>query len=200
MGYEMNQIRSLLKELNGVLQTEPVSDKIRRQIDELESGYERTAFLPISNLGIKSVLSRDEVWVILKDTRFRPPPQPTVYMVEEYKAGDGPQDHILTVEGKTYRILGEEVLPGCSSVPDDARLIGDGFVFYPQRRKNPKIPSYFLIPPIEFKELDELRDQLCIARVASVSPSTLTDQHIRAALGFPLDEAYATILIGFDNV
>ena len=195
----MNHIRSLLQELNGVLQAEPVSDKVRRQIGEIEAGYERTAFLPISNLGIRSVLDREEVWVILKDTRFRPPPRPTVYMVEELGDGEAPQEQMLSVEGNVYRILGEEVLPGCSAVSHDARPIGDGFVFYPQRRKNPKIPSYFLIPPIEFKELEEQHEQLGIDRVASVSPSTLTDQHIRSALGFPNDEAYATILIGFDN-
>ena len=196
----MNHIRTLLQNLTGVLRAEPVSDKIRQQIADMESDYERTAFLPISNLGMTSVLSRNEVWVMLKDTRFRPPPRPTVYMVEELGDKKAPQEQIIAVEGKTYRILGEEVLPGCSSVSDDARPIGDGFVFYPRRRKNPKIPSYFLIPPIEFEELEGMREQLGIDNVVSVSPSTLTDQHIRVELGYPLDDAYATILIGFDTV
>ena len=199
MSCEMDEIPGLLKRLKGVLEAERVSDEIRHKIDALESRFERTAFLPISNLGILSVLARDEVWVILKDTQFRPPPRPTVYMVEELNAGNAPQDQILAVEGKTFRILGEEVLPGCSKLPEDARPIGDGFVFFPQRRTNPKIPSYFLIPPIEFRELDELRDRLSIKHVVSVSPSTLTDQHIRSTLGFPPDDEYATILIGFDN-
>jgi hypothetical protein len=120
-------------------------------------------------------------------------------MVEELKVGSAPEDQILAVEDKTFRILGEEVLPGCSKLPEDARPIGDGFVFFPQRRTNPKIPSYFLIPPIEFRELEELRDRLSIKDIVSVSPSTLTDQHIRSTLGFPPDKEYATILIGFDN-
>jgi len=196
----MNHIRSLLQNLTGVLRAEPLSDKVRQQIGDMESDYERTAFLPISNLGMKTVLSRNEVWVMLKDTRFRPPPRPTVYMVEELGDNEVPQDQVLAVEGKSYRILGEEVLPDSSSVSDDARPIGDGFVFYPRRRKNPKIPSYFLIPPIEFKELEGMREQLGIDNVVSVSPSSFTDQHIRVELGYPLDDAYATILIGFDNV
>jgi hypothetical protein len=199
LGCEMDEIAGLLKKLKGVLEAEQVSDEIRHKIDALESSFERTAFLPISNLGIRRVLARDEVWVILKDRRFRPPPRPTVYMVEELNDGQVPQDQILTVEDKAFRILGEEVLPGCSKLPEDARPIGDGFVFFPQRRTNPKLPSYFLIPPIEFKELDELRDRLSIKHVVSVSPSTLTDQHIRSTLGFPPDKEYATILIGFDN-
>jgi hypothetical protein len=195
----MNTIQTLLHTLNGVIQAELLSVHVRQQIDELESGYEKTAFLPISNLGIRIVLSRNEVWVILKDTSFRPPPRPTVYMVEEWEQGKMPEEQILSCEGKNYHILGEEVLPGSTDVADDARPIGDGFVFYPQRRKDPKIPSYFLIPPIEFRELEEQCDELRIKQVVSVSPSTLTDQHIRSALGFPLDEAYATILIGFDR-
>ena len=196
----MNKIQTLLQSLNGVLNAELLSEHVRQQINKLESGYEKTAFLPISNLGIRIVLSRNEVWVILKDTSFRPPPRPTVYMVEEWEQGEAPKEQILSCEGRNYHILGEEVLPGSTSVPDDARPIGDGFIFYPQRRKDPKIPSYFLIPPIEFRELDERCDELRINHVVSVSPSTLTDQHIRSALGFPLDDAFATILIGFDSV
>ena len=74
----MDEIQVLLKKLYGVLRAERISNEIRRKVDELESGYEHSAFLPISNLGIRSVLDRDEVWAILKDTRFRPPPRPTV--------------------------------------------------------------------------------------------------------------------------
>ena len=199
LGCEMNEIAGLLKKLKGVLKAEQVSDEIRHKVDALESSFERTAFLPISNQGIRSVLARDEVWVILKDSQFRPPPRPTVYMVEELIDGEVPQDQILTVEDRAFRILGEEVLPGCSKLNEDARPIGDGFVFFPQRRTNPKIPSYFLIPPIEFRELDEIGDRLSIERVASVSPSTLTDQYIRTTLGFPPDDTCATILIGFDH-
>jgi hypothetical protein len=124
-------------------------------------------------------------------------------MVEELDGTgmtDEPHDHVLNVEGKTYGILGEEVLPGRSTLPQDARPIGDGFVFYPRRRTNPKIPSYFLIPPIEFGELEESRHRLSISHVVSVSPSTLTDQVIRNSLGFPVDDAYATVLIGFNRI
>ena len=195
----MDDIASLLKRLTGVLEAERVADEMRHEIDELESRYEHSAFLPISTLGIHSVLARDEMWVILKDSQFRPPPRPTVYMVEELDEHGAPDEQILTVEENTFRILGEEVLPGCEKLHQDARPIGDGFVFYPQRRNNPKIPSYFLIPPIEFRELEESRDRLSITHVVSVSPSTLTDQYIRTALGFPHDADYATVLIGFDR-
>jgi len=195
----MDDIAAFLKRLTGVLEAERVADEMRHEIDELESRYEHTAFLPISTLGIHSVLAKDEMWVILKDRRFRPPPRPTVYMVEKLDEHGAPDDQVLTVEENTFRILGEEVLPGCTMLPQDARPIGDGFVFYPQRRNNPKIPSYFLIPPIEFKELEESREQLSIKHVVSVSPSTLTDQHIRTALGFPPDDDCATVLIGFDR-
>jgi hypothetical protein len=198
--FEMGKVDELLKGLKGVVNVKRVSDECRRDIEEIEARFERTAFLPISNLGIRSVLSRKEVWVILKDRQFRPPPRPTVYLVEELPDEDIPTDHVLTVEGGNYRILGEEVLPGSGRLPENARQIGDGFVFFPQRRSSPKIPSYFMIPPIEFPELDDAGAQLDITRVVSVSPSTLADQFIRTTFGFPSDASYATILIGFDRI
>lgn len=200
MGCEMDGIATLLKALEGVLEVEVVSDECRHCIEEIELHFENTAFLPISNLGIRCVLARDEVWVMLKDRQFRPPPRPTVYMVEELKEGNAPEDQMFTVEDRTFLILGEEVLPGSTKIPENARRIGDGFVFFPERRSSPKTPSYFLIPPIAFQELDDVNGEFHITHVVSVSPSALADQYIRTALGFPPDDTCATILIGFDHL
>ena len=197
--FEMGKVTELLKGLKGVLEVERVTDECRHEIEKIEARFERTAFLPISNIGIRSVLARKEVWVILKDRHFRPPPRPTVYLVEELPDGEIPADDVLTAEGRGYRILGEEVLPGTGRLPENARQIGDGFVFFPDRRSSSKIPSYFMIPPIEFPELDDAGAQLSITRVVSVSPSALADQFIRNTFEFPPDETCATILIGFDH-
>jgi hypothetical protein len=195
----MDAISDFLRKLTGVMEVERIADEARRKIGEFEIRYERSAFLPILNVGVREVLARDEVWVILKDRHFRKPPRPSVYMVEEVKEKNPPKEQILTVGGRTFRILGEEVMEEGSELPADARPLGEGFVFFPPRRSDPKLPCFFLVPPIPFGELDEEGDRLSIARVVSVSPSTLTDQFIRDALGFPQDDEYATVLIGFDN-
>ena len=193
------QVEKLLESLKGIIGVKAVSEECRETIGKTEARSEHGSFLPIYNLGIRTILKKDEVWVILKDGTFRPPPRPTVYLVEELLTGEVPEGQDLRVEDKTFRILGEEVLPHNKNVPANARRIGEGFVFFPERRSNPKTPSYFLIPPIEFQELEERREQLHIRNVWSVSPSALTDQYIRNTLGFPHDDAYATILIGYDR-
>ena len=194
-----DRVGELLESLKGVVRVADVSDECREVIGKTEARSEHGSFLPIYNLGIRTILQKDEVRVILKDGSFRPPPKPTVYLVEEVQENEPPGDQRLVVEGKAFRILGEEILPHYTNMPANARRIGDGFAFFPDRRNNPKIPSYFLIPPIAFQELDELRDELHVKNIWSVSPSALTDQYIRNELSFPQDDAYATILIGFDR-
>jgi hypothetical protein len=195
----MTGIVELLRDLRGVIEAASVPPDLREAIGEMEARSERSSFIPIQSLGMGCVLARDEVFVILKDRSFRPPPRPTVYMVEEMEGEWKPEDHVLTVEERSYRILGEEVLNGKDFYPPDARRIGESFVFFPERRNNPKIPSYFLIPPIEFAELEERSEGLGITNIWSVSPSALTDQDIRTRLSYPQDDAYATILIGCDR-
>ena len=194
-----DRVGELLESLKGVVRVGDVSDECREVIGKTEARSEHGSFLPIYNLGIRTILHKEEVRVILKDGSFRPPPKPTVYLVEEVQANEPAEDQQLVVEGKVFRILGEEILPHYPKPPADARRIGDGFAFFPDRRNDPKIPSYFLIPPIAFQELDERCDELRIKNIWSVSPSALTDQYIRNELSFPQDDAYATILIGFDR-
>jgi hypothetical protein len=199
----MDEVIALLRGLKGAVDAARVDDESRRIIGETESRAERAGFLPISNLGIRIILQRESVLVLLKDREFRPPPRPTVYMVEEIPEKETTEEkharHLLTVGGKTFLILGEEVMNRYQHYDEDARKIGDGFVFFPERRSSAKTPSYFLIPPIAFAELDERSEELRIREVWSVSPSALTDQYIRTTLGFPIEDAYATILIGYDS-
>jgi hypothetical protein len=194
------RVDEILQSLRGVVRVAAISEECRERIGRTEARSEHGSFIPLRNLGIRSILQKEEVWVILKDGSFRPPPRPTVYLVEELQCENAPEGQLLAFEGRAFRILGEEILPHDKKMPANARRIGDGFVFFPDRRKDSKIPSYFLIPPIEFQELDNRREELQIKNVWSVSPSALTDQYIRSTLGFPQDEAYATILIGFDRV
>ena len=57
----------------------------------------RESGLPVRNLGVKLLASRDHCYAILKDGRFRAPKSPTVYLVEQDLRGDAA--HPIEVEG-----------------------------------------------------------------------------------------------------
>ncbi|MBN2554186.1 MAG: hypothetical protein JXB06_15520 [Spirochaetales bacterium] len=188
----------LLSGLPGIVAVKRVGRETVGRIVELESRYEQGALVPLKNLGVRAALKRDVAVGVLKDGRFREPPAPTVCLVEELHTGDCPAEHRLSVEGKSYRIIGEEVLASRSPYSEKIISLGESFVIFPDRRSSNKTPSYFLIPPLGFPELEELRQQLGIAGVLSISPSAQADTCLREACGFPPDPSLATLLVAFD--
>ena len=76
--------------------------------------------------------------------------------------------------------------------------MGESFVIFPDRRSSNKTPSYFLVPPLSFVELEEVQERLGIAGVVSISPSAQVDAFLRSRSGFAADPALATLLVAFD--
>lgn len=196
----MEEIKKLLSELKGVVSVSKIDDKNKDIIIDLEKNYENSGVVGLKNPGIRMVLQSDLVYVILKDTGFRPPPGSTVFMVEDHITGSKSTDHILEVNNKKYRIIGEELIN--REPPEDEKymFISNDFILYPERRKGrAKNPAYFLIPPLGFSELETVKETYNIKNIISVSPSTLADDYIRKLCNFSLKNNYATILIGFDT-
>ncbi len=77
-------------------------------------------------------------------------------------------------------------------------FLAESFVLFPERRASPGTPSFFLIPPLGFAELEERQEELGIRRIISISPSSQSDVILREACGFPGDTGCATLLVGFD--
>jgi len=77
-------------------------------------------------------------------------------------------------------------------------FLAESFVLFPERRGSPRTPSFFLMPPLSFAELEERQGELGIRRVISISPSSQSDLVLREACGFPADASLATLLVGFD--
>ena len=129
------------------------------------------------NRGVAEVLSRDRILCLLKDAAFRPPPEPTLLLVDD--AGT---------------VLGRELVAG-ESPPADRRVafLGKDFVLYGGAR--PQGRYRFLLPPVRFPELEGLPT---VERVVSASPDTPQDDFMRARKGFPLGRAYASVLVGYD--
>jgi hypothetical protein len=188
----------VLSGLPGIVAAKQAQRGTVEQVVELESRYETGALVPLRNLGVRVALKRDVAIGVLKDTHFREPPEPTVYLVEEDPQKTAPPGQRVVVEGTTYRVVGEEVLASRSPYTEKIIALGDSFVIFPDRRSSNTVPSYFLIPPLGFPELEVIADRLGIAGVLSISPSAQADSCLRESCGFPADPALATLLIAFD--
>ncbi len=129
------------------------------------------------NAGVAAVLARSRAICLFKDPSFRPPPEPTLLLVDD--------------AGKT---LGRELLPG-EAAPADRRVahLGKDFVLFHGER--PKGRYRFLLPPVRFPELEAMAK---LEHVVSASPDTPQDEYLRARHGVPVGRQYASVLVGYD--
>ena len=196
----MLKIEPFLESLGGVLEVKSIPESHCSTINGLEGQYESSGIMPVKNEGMRHVLGRDKAYAILKDASFREPPHPTVYLVEEagnaYDDNPEKEENFLVIDQKRYRILGEEIL-GRNISPQD---FSGAFEYHLDRRTDPGTPSYFILPPVPFLELEDKKDALEIEDIISASPSTLSDDFIREVSGFSKNKDYATILVGFNLI
>ena len=135
------------------------------------------------NLGLNEALKRDRIICIIKDPRFRPPPEPTVVL----KCTDG-------------QIMGVEVFPDTQDNyigKDDCLMVSDGFVVFLTVVPTPGSGEQFIMPPVSFPELNESNG---CKNVVSCSPAPTTDHMIREFRGLPDDARLASILVAYDEV
>jgi len=195
----MKKIIDLLSSIDGVIAVSQIEKESREQIIELEKDYENGSVIGLHNLGIRKVLECNTVFAILKNTGFRPPPGATVFLVESID-NDEDKEYLLNVGSNNYRIIGEELINKKPSEDEDYMYISEDFVLYPERRKNRiKNPAFFLIPPLGFMELENVKNSFNLKNIISVSPSTMADLYIRKQCDFSPSEKLATILIGYDS-
>jgi hypothetical protein len=208
-GAGLPAIERLLAGLPGIVAAKAVGRGVLERVLAEESRYEKSAFLPLKNEGVREALARQAVVALIKDHNFRAPPGPTVYLVERLEgdalpAGDAlaggapPGPTILETGGTRYRILGEEVMAARQPYTEKTLFLAESFVLFPERRASPRTPSFFLMPPLGFAELEERQGELGICRVISISPSSQSDVILREACGFPADTSFASLLVGFD--
>jgi len=190
----------LLAGLPGVVAVASVPREVVKQVVELEHRYEQGALIPLKNMGVRIALKREVAIALLKDKNFREPPEPTVYLVEEGQPEERIDRSYITVEGSAYRVVGEEVLASRQPYGEKTISLGDSFVIFPDRRVSGTTPSYFLVPPLGFPELEEVQERMGIGEVLSISPSAQADNCLREACGFSADPSLATLLLAFDLV
>lgn len=177
-GKKLRHVLDGLSSLKGVKSAFYLTREERKELERIER-IPRAGPLAVENQGVFECLKRKHLACIVKDRTFRPPPCPTVLLIDD--------------DGNT---IGKEIMPGekVKAAPGQRLLhVGRDFVvFYDGRRA---ANAKFVLPPIPFKELDDIGG---VSKVASSSPSTIGDLFIKKSRGLDDDPRLATILIGFD--
>ncbi len=86
-----------------------------------------------------------------------------------------------------------EATPGDRQLPV-LEIAGKAYVIRSNRK-----PSYYLLPPLPFPELEAKQHIYKIRDVISASLSSTADTYLRAKLGFELTDTSATLVIGFNS-
>ncbi len=167
------EILESVRRLPGVLKADFLQPEERNALPRLAT--------PASgdNQGVKEALSRSRVLCLFKDSRFRPPGEPTLLLVDEHGG-----------------VLGREVVSGETPPNREERrfaFLGKDFVLFADRK--PSGRPRFLLPPVRFPEIEELPG---VDRVVSASPDTPQDEYLRERLKVPTGSQYASVLVGYD--
>jgi hypothetical protein len=165
---------------------------VKKNVLQIEA--ERTGdLIPVINLGVKECLERQYTVAIIKNTEFRPPPTPTVQFVDN--KGNLLGEEIVNAEQKRkYEENGEAklfqndfvLLKDKNDIEEDLKS---------QRLEENPTKQAFVLPPVQFIEIEELEDT---DDVVSSSPDPLADLFLKKYFGFEDDPKLASLLVGFD--
>ncbi|MFP4171092.1 MAG: hypothetical protein ACLFUV_08775 [Methanomassiliicoccales archaeon] len=170
---------NVISQMEGTVKAFFLEREVLEQLRDLEGNVRATLDIEVRNTGFEECLERQYVICVIKDHRFRLPPEPTVYLV-----------------GDDGTVMGEEIVPSNRDRlegREDVIYLSQEFVIYPDRK--PKSGEFFLMPPVSFPEVEELEG---VENVLSCSPSALGDIVIKNRYGLEDDPQKASILIGFD--
>ena len=171
----------IIRGLRGVVHAFYLDRTILEQVREEEAKVRAMGNIAVDNQGFTQALERENVICIIKDPRFRPPPEPTVVL----DSGDGHR-------------LGEEVFPFTMSKyenREDVVWLSVGFVLFHT------VPAHgggqFTMPPVSFPELN--RENGC-KDVISCSPAPTCDLMIRKYYGLEDNPKLASVLVAFNRI
>jgi hypothetical protein len=175
----IDEALTIIKGMRGTKKAFPLNKKDIVDILETERGVKSQMGQKVFNLGLEETTKRDHVICIVKDVTFRPPPEPTVFMLDEEQT-----------------ILGTEVLPGEHAKyrdMDNVMFLCQDFVVFTDKKQ--KTREYWFMPPVSFPELTVIDG---VSEVVSCSPSPPSDIVIKTNYNLEDDPKLATILVGFN--
>jgi len=176
---KLDEILSMLSGLVGVRKAFYLTRQVMQELARIERSYPAFGPLTVRNDGLNECLKREHVACIIKDKHFRPPPMPTVVLVDD--------------EGTE---IGRELLPGERSPERGSSrtfMLGKDFVVFYEKGKGKG--AKFVLPPVPFKEVEQING---VSGVCSSSPSATGDFYIKKCYDLDDDPKLASILIGFN--
>ena len=171
---------NIIKGMRGVIMAFYLDRNVLEELRKEEATVRSTLNIGVRNEGFNQALTKDKVICIVKDPRFRPPPEPTVIL-----------------EGDDGVIMGIEVFPHTAKEyegREDIIWLSDGFVVFPKVKTEEK--ESFVMPPVSFPELNP--DNGC-HDVVSCSPSATSDLIIKTHYNLKDDPKLATILVAYNE-
>jgi hypothetical protein len=178
------EVRDRILSLPGVAAVEFLDHSFREELEKRERKAEGNGavggLMAFVNTGVWEVLSRHEVLVIVV--------HPDVQIL-------APQDHLVHIVDQEGQVIGEYLPEGKREdlhLRENAYLLSEDFVIYGDVEIVGE--SYFLIPPMTFRPLEGTPG---IKNLVSASISTVSDDYVRARLGFE-NTKHWTHLIGYD--
>ncbi len=173
----------LLKGLKGVIDAFYLTPDILARVKAEEDLVKAVGKIDVINEGYNEALKREHVICIVKDPRFRLPPEPTVIL----RSTDG-------------KLMGVEVFPETADKykdMEDIIWLSDGFVIFPNVMPGEGCDEAFVMPPVSFPELNESNG---CKDVISCSPAPTCDKMIREWHNMDDNRRYASVLVAFNDI
>jgi len=177
---ETDKQLEIVRNLRGVIHAFYLDKEILQQMRDEEAKVRAAGDITVDNQGFAQALTRESVICIIKDPRFRPPPEPTVLLLSD--SGD---------------VMGTEVFPWTAKDymnRDDVVWLSDAFVLFPHIKVEGG--ERFIMPPVSFPELNETNG---CKDVISCSPAPTCDLMMRKHMKYDDDAKLASVLIGFNR-
>ena len=184
-GYNMEEDLplSIIKGMKGVVEAFYLDKDILEKVRQEEATVKAVGKVDVVNEGFNQALKRENVICIVKDPRFRPPPEPTVTL--------------MTSRGKC---MGVEVFPETAKRymgKENVLWLSDGFVIFTDIMPEDGETEAFVMPPVSFPELNESNG---CKDVVSCSPAPTCDKMIREWHGMEDNGKLASVLVAFNRI
>jgi hypothetical protein len=176
----IDEVVDYVSKMEGSRHVFPLMAEAKETLIKIEESVKASFGINCCNKGVMQCLARQNIVVIIKDSRFRPPPEPTVLLVADEDM-----------------IIGMEIFPHQKAQyldREDVIFLSEEFILFPNLR--PKSRECFVMPPVSFPEVEKMPGT---KNVVSCSPSPPGDMYVRSLHGLPDDPKLASILLGYDD-
>jgi hypothetical protein len=186
MNIHLEQIEAVLRSIKGILDVKWLDQEARIKVFEIENTLYKKGLSGLGgyyNEGVKDVLSRKQICVVLNNNEFRHATEPSLFWV----AGDIVIGEELTDDTRLQSLREKNTV----------KILRKKFVLHFDRLKEARgHPPVFIVRGLPFNEIEGIHG---IYDVLSASPVGSLDVYLKKRYGWDLKaKDLGTILIGFN--